>query len=119
MTAAIWWLAWLQGAEAFVYDISGIPATKGVTAITDPAACKADLIINSNVLEHVGFPVDLVKQILNAAPEEGLVFLEVPCENSSGLYENRKATRADWGDDALPPLACPIHRPSGYVLHDA
>ena len=59
------------GAEAFVYDISGIPAREDVTAIGDPAACRADLIINSNVLEHVRFPVDLVKQILDAAPERG------------------------------------------------
>ena len=52
------------GASAFVYDISGVPAVDGVTSTTDPAACKADLVINSNVLEHVGFPRRLVGEIL-------------------------------------------------------
>ena len=53
-------------AAAFVYDISGVPAVEGVTSTTDPAACKADLVINSNVLEHVGFPRRLVGEILQA-----------------------------------------------------
>jgi hypothetical protein len=56
-----------------------------VTATLDPASCKADLIINSNVLEHVGFPRLLVSKIFQAAPEGGLVYLEVPCEFAVGL----------------------------------
>jgi hypothetical protein len=62
----------LDGAETFVYDISGIPAANGVTAVTDPTACNADLIINSNVLEHVGFPRPLVSEILQASPKAAL-----------------------------------------------
>jgi len=46
----------VDGAAAFVYDISRIPAVDGVTATNKPAMCKADLVINSNVLEHVGSP---------------------------------------------------------------
>ena len=57
-----------EGAEAFVYDISGIPATVGVAATSDPVACKANLIINSNVLEHVGFPRIVMSEIFKAAP---------------------------------------------------
>jgi hypothetical protein len=75
----------LEGAETYVYDISGIPAAPGVTTTSDPVGCKADLIINSNVLEHVGFPRLLVNEILDAAPEDGLVFFEVPCELPFGL----------------------------------
>jgi len=74
----------VEGAEPYVYDISGVDPAPGVKAIDDPAACKADLIINSNVLEHVGFPRRLVTEILRAAPDQGLVFLEVPCEFATG-----------------------------------
>jgi hypothetical protein len=62
----------IEGAEAFVYEISGIPAVAGVTAVQDPAACRPDLIINSNLLEHVGSPQDLVRSILRSAGD-GLV----------------------------------------------
>ena len=75
----------IEGAEPFVYDISGVAAAEGVTATSDPAGCKADLIINSNVLEHVGFPRILIGEILNAAPKDGLVYIEVPCELATGL----------------------------------
>ncbi|HMG84857.1 MAG TPA: methyltransferase domain-containing protein [Terracidiphilus sp.] len=110
----------LPGAEAFVYDISGIPATNGVEAVADPATCMADLIVNSNVLEHVGFPVDLVKQLLRAAPERGLVFLEVPCEIPLGL--SRIARRlAQIGVMTLfhPSLSRYIFRPATfYMMHE-
>jgi hypothetical protein len=109
-----------DGAEAFVYDISGIPAAAGVTATIDPAGCKADLIINSNVLEHVGFPRLLVTEILHAAPEGGLVFLEVPCEFPFGL--TRIARRlAQIGIMALtrPVLVRHVVRPaSAYIMHE-
>ncbi len=71
-------------AELYLYDISGAAPALGVTAVSDPASCRPDLIINSNVLEHVGFPRVLVSQILDAAPPGGLVFLETPCENVFG-----------------------------------
>ncbi len=109
-----------DGAEAFVYDISGIPAATGAIATTDPAGCEADLIINSNVLEHVGFPRILVGEILKAAPKGGLVFLEVPCEFAFGLP--RIARRlAQIGVMALahPALARHILRPAGlYMMHE-
>jgi Methyltransferase domain len=78
------------------------------------------LIINSNVLEHVGFPVDLVKQILHAAPEGGLVFLEVPCEIPMGF--TRIARRlAQMGVMTLfhPSLAQYVVRPATfYMMHE-
>jgi len=107
-------------AEAFVYDISGIPATEGVTSIDDPASCKADLIINSNVLEHVGFPVDLVRQILKAAPEGGLVFLEVPCETPLGFSRiTRRFAQIGLMTLFHPSLARYIFRPATfYMMHE-
>jgi hypothetical protein len=110
----------LDGAERFVYDISGIPAAAGVTATLDPAACKADLIINSNVLEHVGFPRLLVNEILQAAPEGGLVYLEVPCEFPFGM--TRIARRlAQIGVIALTRPATArfiVHPASLYMMHE-
>jgi hypothetical protein len=108
-------------AEPFVYDISGVPAAPGVTATVNPAECKADLIINSNVLEHVGFPRLLVSEILKAAPVDGLVFLEVPCEFPFGLTRifRRIAqigvtalTRRPWLSRFL------VTRASLYMMHE-
>ncbi len=72
----------IPGADAFLYEISGVTPVPGVTAIKRLADCNADLLINSNVLEHVGFPQNIVKEALEAAvPHGGLCFFEVPCEN--------------------------------------
>jgi hypothetical protein len=109
-----------EGAHAFVYDISQIPAASGVTSTSDPAACKADLIINSNVLEHVGFPRLVVSAMFQAAPEGGLVFIEVPCESPLGV--DRLARRiAQIGVMSVlrPSLARFLVRPASlYMMHE-
>jgi hypothetical protein len=110
----------LNGATAFVYDISGIPAAEGVTSTSDPAGCKADLIINSNVLEHVGFPRRLMEEILAATPAGGMVFLEVPCESP---FQLKRIVRrvAQIGIMALthPGLASSVLRPASlYLMHE-
>jgi hypothetical protein len=110
----------IEGAKAFVYDISGMPAAEGVTATSDPAECQADLIINSNVLEHVGFPRRLVGEILQSAPRAGLVFLEVPCEAPFALTRIVRRV-AQMGIMALarPPLARAVVRPAGlFMMHE-
>lgn len=107
-------------AEAFVYDISGVTATAGVTAISEPASCKADLIINSNVLEHVGFPQVIVREILAASPPGGLVYLEVPCETPIGVKRIARRT-AQIAITALlrPRVGISILRPSSlYMMHE-
>jgi len=110
----------LDEPETFVCDISGVPPAACVTATTAPAECKADLIINSNVLEHVGFPRQLVSDILHAASEGGLVFLGVACGSPFGL--TRIFRRLDQiGIMALtrPSLAEFIFRPAAlYVRHE-
>ena len=110
----------LDGPKTFVYDISGVPPTSGVTATVDPAACKADLIVNSNVLEHVGFPRVLVSDILHAAPEGGLVFLEVPCESPFGLTRIfRRLTQIGVMTLTHPPLAKFLVRPATlFMMHE-
>ncbi|MGB7761364.1 MAG: class I SAM-dependent methyltransferase [Bryobacteraceae bacterium] len=110
----------VDGAAAFVYDISGVPAAAGVTATTDPVGSQADLIVNSHVLEHVGFPRRLLEDILKASPAGGLVFLEVPCESPFGL--SRIARRiAQIGVVALmrPALALSVVRPASlFMMHE-
>lgn len=109
----------IDEAEAFVYDISGIPPAAGVTTVSDPKACNADLIINSNVLEHVGFPRILVKEIL-AASNGGLVFLEVPCELPVGLPRIlRRVAQVGIMTLTHPSLARSVVRPESlYMMHE-
>jgi SAM-dependent methyltransferase len=110
----------IEGAAAFVYDISGIPAAEGVTATSDPAGCQADLVINSNVLEHVGFPRQLVEEILRATPAGGIVYLEVPCESPSGLMRiARRVAQVAIMSVARPALARLVVRPAAlYMMHE-
>lgn len=110
----------IPDAELFLYDISGSTPLPGVVPTKDPASCSPDLIVNSNVLEHVGFPRTLVSQIFQAAPKGGLVLLEVPCELALGL--SRKGRRiAQVGLMALkrPSLMPHILRPASlYMMHE-
>lgn len=76
----------IDGAQAFLYDISGAAPAAGVKAISDPSSCSADLTINSNVLEHVGFPRVTAEAVFKSTPIGSLVFLEVPCEIPTGTY---------------------------------
>jgi hypothetical protein len=110
----------IEGAEPFVYEISGVPPAPGVTAVTDPAACRADLIVNSNVLEHVGFPRALVSAILQAAPPGGLVFLEVPCESPFGAGRLLRRVAQSGVVTLLRPRLAPfVLRPSTlFTMHE-
>ena len=109
----------LEGADAFSYDISGTEVAPGVTAAPDPAACRADLILNSNVLEHVGFPRVLVNEILQAAPVGGLIFLEVPAELPFGAYRiARRIAQIGIMVVTRPLTARYVLRPAAlYMMH--
>lgn len=110
----------LEGAQAFVFDISGIAAVDGVISTKVPAACRADLIINSNVLEHIAFPKKLVTDALTAAPENGLLFLEVPCELPLELFRLARRT-AQLGVMTLtrPRVGLHVFRPASlYMMHE-
>lgn len=110
----------VEGAELFLYDISGSTPLPGVTPTRDPANCKADLIVNSNVLEHVAFPQVLVSQILQAAPEGGLVFLEVPCELALGFSRiARRIAQVGLMSLRRPELIPYVIRPASlYMMHE-
>lgn len=77
----------IPGAKPYVYDISAVAPEPGVERAGDLAACRArefDLILNSNVLEHVGFPRVLLEQMRSVASDKTLVFIEVPFESPFG-----------------------------------
>ena len=113
-------LGLLDGAEPYVYDISGVEPAPGVKATRNPAACQADLIINSNVLEHVGFPKALVSEIFDAAPDNGLVFLEVPCEVVTGFSRiARRLAQAGIMGLYRPSLVPYLLQPAVlYMMHE-
>jgi hypothetical protein len=110
----------IDGAQAYVYDISGVATAHGVTPTDDPVACKADLIICSNVLEHVGFPRQIVSGILKASPNGGLVFLEVPCEIPFGFSRiARRIAQTAIMTITRPFLAGHVLRPASlYMMHE-
>jgi len=113
-------LGLIEGAEPFVYDISGVAPAPGVKATIDPAATNADLIINSNVLEHVGFPRAMVTDILRAAPDQGLIFLEVRCEVATGYSRILRRIAQIGIMGVYRPLLAPyIFQPAAlYMMHE-
>jgi Methyltransferase domain len=110
----------VDGAAAYVYDISGIAPAKGVTATRDPAGTRADLIVNSNVLEHVGFPRQIVADMVKMAPSGGLIFVEVPSESPFGAMRMmRRVAQIGWMAARRPSLARFVARPASlYLMHE-
>jgi hypothetical protein len=109
----------IPGAQAFVYDISGQPAVAGVTSVTNPD-CGPDLIINSNVLEHVGFPRETMQEMVSIMPKHGLLFVEVPQESPfSRQILIRRVAQTGIVTLLRPKLARHVLRPASlYLMHE-
>jgi hypothetical protein len=74
----------VSASRKFVYEISGVNPVAGVEVLRSIEECRQhrfDLIITSNVLEHVGSPRDVIAQIALIASPDTLVFNEVPSES--------------------------------------
>jgi len=74
----------MPAAGKYVYDISGVPKRNGIVGLNAFADCLArsyDLVICSNVLEHVSFPKQVVSQITQLARPNTLIYLDVPLES--------------------------------------
>lgn len=110
----------IEGSSAFVYDISSVAPVGSVTTTTDPRGCKADLIINTHVLEHVGNPTQLMRDIIEAAPVGGFVYVEVPCESACDVSRLLKRVgQMCVTSIARPKLARSVLRPSAlYMMHE-
>jgi hypothetical protein len=72
------------------------------------------------VLEHVGFPRALVTEIFQAAPDNGLVFLEVPCEFPTGSARLlRRNAQIVIMTAYRPSLARHLLQPAAlYMMHE-
>jgi hypothetical protein len=80
----------VPGATTHVYDVSGVDTVPGVTSCASLAECReicADLIVCSNVLEHVAAPRSMMRELAGLARRGTLIFVEVPFEApQSPLY---------------------------------
>ena len=65
-----------------VYDISGVAVCEEATAVSLQECCRHtyDLVTCSQVLEHVSYPVDLLRQITKSLRPQTILYLEVPFE---------------------------------------
>ena len=110
-------------AEGYTYDISAVDPVPGIARCRDLEECRSrefDLIVCSNVLEHVGFPRSIVDQILQIAAPGTQIFIEVPFESPFGatLVVRRLI---QFGLLALlrPSIAWSLARPGMlYVMHE-
>lgn len=71
-----------HAASVSVFDISGLAMAEGVTAVDRAGLARADfdLVVCSNVLEHVPSPASLLDEIGAAMTSRTLLYLEVPLE---------------------------------------
>ena len=77
----------IAGARPYVYEVSGVEPFNGVGVCADLTACRShafDLIISSNVLEHVGDPQALVQEMRQVAEPGTMLWVEVPFESPIG-----------------------------------
>lgn len=65
-----------------VYDISQVPTIDGAQAVDLATVQKNgyDLIVCSQVLEHVSYPAEIVSDIVSVMREDTLFYLELPYE---------------------------------------
>jgi len=80
-----------------IYNISKIDVIEEANAIDKFTAFrkKYDLIIYSNVLEHVSYPGEVLLDIKNCMKEDTVICIEVPFENImqnnfTSAYLNKK-----------------------------
>ena len=77
----------IPGALPYVYDVSGVQPLPGVRSCPDLNHCRSlesELIISSNVLEHVGSPRSVVQQMRQVAASGTVLWVEVPHESPEG-----------------------------------
>jgi len=71
---------YFSNANKYVYDVSGVDVVEGVTKIDAAHQGTFDLVICSNVLEHLPYPVNALKDIEKWLHKDSLVFIDVPNE---------------------------------------
>lgn len=84
-----------------VYDISGIEVCAEATKVSreECLANVYDLIVCSQVLEHVSYPVRVLQEITQLLRPETILYLEVPLEEvfrTTGDCTARGSTKRHW-----------------------
>lgn len=77
-----------RASQHDVFDISNNPVIPGARAVTYEQAVEGcyDLIVCSNVLEHVPYPSDLLGDVRRAMSPGTLLYVEVPYEDVMRQY---------------------------------
>lgn len=66
-----------------IFDVSNKPVLNGAKSVSKKTAfgTNYNLIVCSNVLEHVPYPADLILDIKNAMNKDTVLYIEVPYED--------------------------------------
>jgi len=110
----------VPASRRFVYEISGVPPVAGVESLHSLEECRRyrfDLIVTSNVLEHVGAPRELMGQIASIATPGTLVFNEVPLESVADWRSRvKRAAQFGWLAARRPSVALRLVGPGMFNL---
>lgn len=73
----------LKEKERYVYEISGVKPVPGVHNLTNLSDKQNyfDIVLCSNVLEHVVSPADILADIKNLMKKKGYLYIELPYDN--------------------------------------
>ena len=77
----------LAHAKKFVTDVESRAIGNGVISVTSPSESGlVDLVICGHTLEHVSYPMELIKNLKSYLKPGGWIYLEIPKERD-GNYE--------------------------------
>ena len=71
-------------AKKYVFDVSKAPTVNGVINISEEEKLhsqKFDFVMCCHVLEHINYPVELIKNLIDYCKDDGYIYIEVPKEN--------------------------------------
>jgi hypothetical protein len=82
-----------------IFDISNVPVITGARAVSREQAISQhyDLVVCSNVLEHVPYPHDLLQDMRHAMTPRSILYIEVPFEELMRQHGDRAlAMKKHW-----------------------
>lgn len=69
----------LQSADRYVFELSDVEPIEGVVSLASPdTQAPYDLVMCCHVLEHVSFPVALLRQLRDLMTDKSALYVEVP-----------------------------------------